>query len=531
MNQRKKILMTNLYFQKFTGSELHILEFARRFREKGYDVTIAVYKKAFPLLEEVEDGITVVECRTEELTETEYDVIFVQHYPVFDYLASRYRLKYKRMIVSRLSVINAMEQLPVCTDEAGMILCVSQECADLTERQLGSAGKIRVFKNCVEEEFFKVYKENAGREHHLEHIAVISNHIPDEILELKERLEAQEDQEGKNGGSAVCQVDLIGMDYQPRRVTADVLKDYDLVLTIGRTVQACFASGVPVYVYDYLGGPGYITKENLELAERNNFSGRGFGRKTAEELEREIVGQYEEALGRLSDWKELADREYQYTRRFDEMYEELISLPELEENTAYYEGNDALRMQFYSEIVSEIAVGKDSQRSQCYYHNGTGFEEKASVSWPSVSGYSIRQAWEYENVRSFRFDPCNAACLCEVYDLKINGVPSKRRMAPVNAVFSEGGQEIFLTDDPQYVIEIPENAASSGTLEIEFRYDILTEHEKYQIFMEKIGEVEGRFHTAERKLKEVRDRDRRKSALFGMKRKRKKSDIDVFTWL
>ena len=35
MEQRKKVLITNLYFQKFTGSELHVLEFAHLFKEKG----------------------------------------------------------------------------------------------------------------------------------------------------------------------------------------------------------------------------------------------------------------------------------------------------------------------------------------------------------------------------------------------------------------------------------------------------------------------------------------------------------------
>ena len=54
MEQRKKVLITNLYFQKFTGSELHVLEFAHLFKEKGYDVVIAVYKKSYPLLQELE---------------------------------------------------------------------------------------------------------------------------------------------------------------------------------------------------------------------------------------------------------------------------------------------------------------------------------------------------------------------------------------------------------------------------------------------------------------------------------------------
>ena len=123
MEQRKKVLITNLYFQKFTGSELHVLEFAHLFKEKGYDVVIAVYKKSYPLLQELEEGITVIECQKEALKEMEFEIVFIQHFPVFDYLVSRYGLKYKRMVVSKLSVINAMENLPVCTQEAAFILC------------------------------------------------------------------------------------------------------------------------------------------------------------------------------------------------------------------------------------------------------------------------------------------------------------------------------------------------------------------------------------------------------------------------
>lgn len=50
--------------------------------------------------------------------------------------------------------------------------------------------------------------------------------------------------------------------------------------------------GVPVYVYDYLGGPGYLTEANFSLAERNNFSGRGFEKKTSDELLKEIKEGY-----------------------------------------------------------------------------------------------------------------------------------------------------------------------------------------------------------------------------------------------
>ena len=336
MEQKKKVLITNLYFQKFTGSELHVLEFAHLFKEKGYDVVIAVLKKAYPLLQELEEGITVIECPREALKETEFDIVFIQHFPVFDYLASRYELKYKRMVVSKLSVINAMENLPICTPEAAFILCVSPECADMVAMQVAKDTKIRVFQNCVESEYFEGSSEYAGYQRALDKIAVISNHIPQELLELKEKM----------GG--YYQVDLIGLGYRTEQVNAEFLQQYDLVITIGRTVPRCLAMGVPVYVYDYLGGPGYLKEENFSLAERNNFSGRGFEKKTSDELFQEIKEGYGQAGEWLPLWQKIAAVDYQYAKRFDEMYEELMASPELDECRTYYSGLEAERMKFYS---------------------------------------------------------------------------------------------------------------------------------------------------------------------------------------
>ena len=144
-------------------------------------------KKSYPLLQELEEGITVIECQKEALTEMEFEIVFIQHFPVFDYLTSRYELKYKRMVVSKLSVINAMENLPVCTPEAAFVLCVSPECADMVAMQVPKETQIRVFQNCVETEYFEASREYAGYKRELDKIAIISNHIPEELLELRKR--------------------------------------------------------------------------------------------------------------------------------------------------------------------------------------------------------------------------------------------------------------------------------------------------------------------------------------------------------
>ena len=457
MEQRKKVLITNLYFQKFTGSELHVLEFAHLFKEKGYDVVIAVYKKSYPLLQELEEGITVIECQKEALKEMEFEIVFIQHFPVFDYLVSRYGLKYKRMVVSKLSVINAMENLPVCTQEAAFILCVSPECADMVAMQVPEGTKIRVFQNCVEAEYFEGSSEYAGYKRALDKIAIISNHIPQELLELKEKM----------GG--YYQVDLIGLGYRTEQVNAEFLQQYDLVITIGRTVPRCLAMGVPVYVYDYLGGPGYLTEANFSLAERNNFSGRGFEKKTSDELLKEIKEGYGPAGEWLPLWQKIAAVDYQYASRFDEMYEELMASPE---------------------------------------HSET---------WPSMSGYKIQKSWLLENAKMMRFDPCNAACRCEICSVKINGRSVEHEMKPVNAVSTDRGKSLFLTDDPQYLMDIPELDGGPAWLEVEYRFDILSEQEEKNYYCEKIKDLEEQLTKARHQLWE----ERRKATSFGMKKTRK----------
>ena len=90
-----------------------------------------------------------------------------------------------------------------------------------------------------------------------------------------------------------------------------------------------------------------------------HFSGRGFEKKTSDELLKEIKEGYGPAGEWLPLWQKIAAVDYQYASRFDEMYEELMASPELTECRTYYSGIEAERMKFYSDIVSGISVEKN----------------------------------------------------------------------------------------------------------------------------------------------------------------------------
>lgn len=94
-------------------------------------------------------------------------------------------------------------------------------------------------------------------------------------------------------------------------VTPDLLCRYDVVITIGRTAQLCFASTTPLYCYDRFGGPGYLEPEEFEEAKRTNYSGRSNPKKlSAEELVEDLIRGYPDALGRLTLFREKAELEF-----------------------------------------------------------------------------------------------------------------------------------------------------------------------------------------------------------------------------
>ena len=59
-------------------------------------------------------------------------------------------------------------------------------------------------------------------------------------------------------------IDAIGSE-KPAITSAELLDHYDCVISIGKTVQYCLVQGIPVFLYDRFGGPGYLNESNYDL--------------------------------------------------------------------------------------------------------------------------------------------------------------------------------------------------------------------------------------------------------------------------
>lgn len=434
----KTVLITNLYFQKYTGSELHTVEIARRFSQLGYQVTVATFSKTYPLLEYA-DGFKVIDILREQLENTAFDIVFIQHFPVYDYLVTHYSITYKHMIVSILSSFNAFGTLPDCYKNADLVSVVSEECAETITPYVKD---VFVFKNSADNTFFKKFEKNKKSE--CNKIAVISNHVPDELRELPGILSDK-------------QFSFLGSGDNQELVTAELLSRYDLVITIGRTAQQCFACGTPVYVYDYFGGPGYIDEQNIQLAEKHNFSGRGFEKRNAKEISKELLDKYYQNLNQLQYLHEYASEHFCFEKIFDQM----LKLALQDDDKCFNKLNsfDALntrRIKAYSEIFPQTPFLNDMYigTSQLYYQPDTEIlEEKNSVRWPYADGYVIERTFRISSRKLFRFDPSDKPCRCRIIDIEIDGSSVKQCYKPINAVSHKGEYDYFLSQDSQILVE------------------------------------------------------------------------------
>ncbi len=81
------------------------------------------------------------------------------------------------------------------------------------------------------------------------------------------------------------------------RLQPEHLEGVSAVISIGKSVQNALLYGLPVYVYDHFGGPGWLSHVNFEKAEKYNFSGRCSNRKLSTEMiARELIEGFDAAV-------------------------------------------------------------------------------------------------------------------------------------------------------------------------------------------------------------------------------------------
>lgn len=167
---------------------------------------------------------------------------------------------------------------------ASRILTISEETTNnCVYRVLGKDIPLERWYNPVPSEF-RYINDRDGK---LKKIAVISSSYPtDEIINIRDKIE-----------SHGITIDYIGkFNNNIQKVDAEFYDKYDLVIGIGKDAKYSLVSGVPIYVYGRFGGSGYIDNDNYTTNNAMNFSGRGFDKKSSQQIYKEIINGYEDAV-------------------------------------------------------------------------------------------------------------------------------------------------------------------------------------------------------------------------------------------
>lgn len=333
------ILFTGFYFDGYHGSMIHICEIAEYLSSQGH----RCYCASVSITDEVvqfahSKGLEL--HRPQELPlDISYDIVWAYHFPILGYLISK-GLQYGKIHIGCLSSFVSLEVPPLFYNECNLLSVMSEETKDkLVNTYQIPADKIYVLKNLLPDKFTASY---TPPEYILKKIIVVSNHIPPEIRELTQHLPE-------------IQIDFFGQGektYQP--ITPEILSGYNVVISIGKTVQYALGMGIPVYNYDHFGGSGYITLQNYEKEEFHNYSGRSFCRKiSTQEIARELTDNYLSTIEQTPALRQMAIKNYLLSTHINEIMQILQQSPQ---STIAQSSENLLFIQHCKFIIEQCAV-------------------------------------------------------------------------------------------------------------------------------------------------------------------------------
>lgn len=306
---RNNILLTTHNLKNYGGSELNILDLAIELSNENADVFVATFLYDYPIKKLFDDKkIKVVNILTDNLPIRQFDLIWAQHAPVLYHILFEQNIIADKIIFSSLSPYEPLEVSPAFVNDLTFCLANSYETRDQLIIEGVSPEQIFVFPNSVSEDFFQQSFVNQSKL--LKRICIVSNHIPEELIETKTIL-----------GDLGISCDIYGQRHNYKLVTPSLLQPYDAILTIGKTVQYGLALGKPVYCYDQFGGPGWITLKNIETAQYYNFSGRCCNRKLpALLLTEDIVNGFQTCLFQQSQLNEYAVKNFSLRKNIKHLF-------------------------------------------------------------------------------------------------------------------------------------------------------------------------------------------------------------------
>ncbi|MCR5832369.1 MAG: hypothetical protein K6G36_00265 [Candidatus Saccharibacteria bacterium] len=289
----KRFLITQPMIRGLNGSTMVTLELASFLKSCGAKVVVytnIALDPALSLFKKAEIRVITPQEKM-EFSVNDFDYIWVHSLTLPRSLLDDLKIERKKNPPFIFLHMSALDQIP---DEHPWIYQLEEKLSSLSlyisdgtltaNEKYGLPKKVGFYRNPAPVEFAEAARKEAPAE--LKRLLVVSNHPPKEVLEATEMLE-------KRG----VVVDKLGEGQAKYSlVTPELLKKYDAVITIGKTVQYCLMTNTPVYIYDHFGGEGWLTPKNYDRTKSFNFSGRFTSNKPGAEIAEDLINGFSDAV-------------------------------------------------------------------------------------------------------------------------------------------------------------------------------------------------------------------------------------------
>jgi hypothetical protein len=346
----KTALITCHQLVNFAGSECMVLDIANELLRQNINVTVATFQLGYPIQENFEkDKVNVVNVLNEQLINKKYDYLICFHNIVFSYLLKEGVIADKRCFFS-LGPNEPLERPMSYHYLFNFAYFNSEECLNIyNDRRLIDKVKKEVFLNSVPRNF--INSKYGIKKNKISKVAIISNHPPEEVLNLPKAM-----------NSEGIEFVFIGRSHNSKHiyVTDEIIAGFDVVVTIGRSVQYCLSLGIPVFCYDRFGGPGYINLTNINASEEYNFSGRSAPLKYQyQELFNRIITGYESTVDDLDGLKVIAKQKYSLEKNLNKVIECLDKNPQVHFNYEDINVSEAIHFaSVYGKVLKENILSR-----------------------------------------------------------------------------------------------------------------------------------------------------------------------------
>ncbi|OZG48920.1 hypothetical protein [Bombiscardovia coagulans] len=472
---KQRVLITQSTLVHIGGSEVQAFELAQYLQSQGYQVVIYAWVAADPMLKIVEDAgiqvLTSASASCNELHLTDFDLVWVQHEVLprvlIDELAQG-PVERPHFIFSHMSPYREvhLEQPYMYGLEDGladMIVFNAQGTLDAQQAFFERRDKLALYPNPAPTAYSTTPHRMRDK---LEAVLIVSNHAPEELLQAAELLRGQ-------GLRVDVLKDVVGQQSQP--TSPELLDKYDCVVSIGKTVQYCLVQGVPVFLYDRFGGPGYLNEDNFERTAYFNFSGRSKGQApslvevmqehAATEVEPSVLAQqivegYQAACAFQSQHRERFIAEYD----IDTVWKQLMQELKKHRPEAF-----AMSDTYHSYLLRHTQMVADYNQSTqfaadpilCFYQQAVRVFLGNSQQMTAVNltphayplGAETHLSFQCEGQKVTRVDFGEQPCLIAGLEVKHQG--AGRLEISTNADVDYEGVYFFLQMDPQVYITSP----------------------------------------------------------------------------